>query len=244
MIGDRLRAAGSCGRAAHPARARRRGGRGASRGRGRRHPTRRRGRRSCTSCSTRPAGPPSQPFEVCAMSAGFVPPPYPYDRLSGLAELAERHEGGMVDCSIGTPVRPTDARGRSMRSGGSGLERGYPTSQGSAGYRQAIAGLAAASLRASRSIPAQIAGCVGTKEMVASTAHYLSLRDPGRATSCSTRPSRTRPTPWERRWPGSRPVAVPMEEGRLELEDGPRRAGATSAADLVELTVEPHRRAR
>jgi len=36
----------------------------------------------------------------------FRLPPYPYDRLQGLAKLAEAHEGGMVDCSIGTPCDP------------------------------------------------------------------------------------------------------------------------------------------
>jgi len=34
----------------------------------------------------------------------FRLPPYPYDRLAGLAKVAGAHEGGMVDCSIGTPT--------------------------------------------------------------------------------------------------------------------------------------------
>ena len=36
----------------------------------------------------------------------FRLPPYPYDRLAGLAKVADAHEGGMVDCSIGTPYDP------------------------------------------------------------------------------------------------------------------------------------------
>ena len=41
-----------------------------------------------------------------AGAVGFVPPPYPYDRLDALRETAAGHEGGVVDCSIGTPCDP------------------------------------------------------------------------------------------------------------------------------------------
>ena len=34
---------------------------------------------------------------------GFVPPPYPYDRLDRFKPLADRLDGGLVDLSIGTP---------------------------------------------------------------------------------------------------------------------------------------------
>ncbi len=37
---------------------------------------------------------------------GFVPPPYPYDRLERLRPLTEAHPGGTVDLSIGTPFDP------------------------------------------------------------------------------------------------------------------------------------------
>jgi aspartate/methionine/tyrosine aminotransferase len=40
------------------------------------------------------------------VTAAFVPPPYPYDRLDDLkAQAAERH-GEVVDLSIGTPFDP------------------------------------------------------------------------------------------------------------------------------------------
>ena len=35
------------------------------------------------------------------MSDGFRPPPYPYERLDRLKPLADTHEGGLVDLSIG-----------------------------------------------------------------------------------------------------------------------------------------------
>ena len=41
-----------------------------------------------------------------SVGAGFVPPPYPYDRLDRLAPLAAAFEGGAVDLSIGTPIDP------------------------------------------------------------------------------------------------------------------------------------------
>ena len=55
----------------------------------------------------------------------FRLPPYPYDRLAGLAKVAEAHEGGMVDCSIGTPYDPPlPAVIEALAS--SGTERGLP----------------------------------------------------------------------------------------------------------------------
>jgi len=45
-------------------------------------------------------------------SAGFVPPPYPYERLAGAKAKAEAHEGGAVDLSIGTPCDAPPASAR------------------------------------------------------------------------------------------------------------------------------------
>jgi len=60
----------------------------------------------------------------------FRLPPYPYDRLAGLAKVAGAHEGGMVDCSIGTPCDPPlGAVVDALAS--SGTERRYPASAGS-----------------------------------------------------------------------------------------------------------------
>jgi aspartate/methionine/tyrosine aminotransferase len=83
-------------------------------------------------------------------AAPFVPPPYPYDRLDELKAVAARHDGGVVDLSIGTPCDPPpDAVVAALASSGS--ERGYPGS---------------------------IGACVGTKELVAGIPHWLRLRRP------------------------------------------------------------------
>ena len=149
------------------------------------------------------------------MRAAFTPPPYPYDRLSGLGRLADEHDGGIVDCSIGTPCDPP-APEVVAALGNSGLERGYPTSQGSAGYREAIAGWLQRRFGMGLSIE-QIAACVGTKEMVASTAHYLSLRAPDR--DLVLYPAISYPSyAMGATLAGLEAQSVPMERGRLALE--------------------------
>ena len=43
---------------------------------------------------------------VASAGVSFTPPPYPYDRLDELKKLADVHEGGAIECSIGTPIDP------------------------------------------------------------------------------------------------------------------------------------------
>lgn len=114
------------------------------------------------------------------MTAAFVPPPYPYDRLDELKALGERLEGGLVDLSIGTPCDPpppavVEALARS------GAERGYPPSIGSAAYREAAAGWLLRRLGVALD-PSSVAACVGTKELVAGLPQWLHLRQPDRDT--------------------------------------------------------------
>ena len=112
--------------------------------------------------------------------AGFVPPPYPYDRLDRLAPLARALDGGVVDLSIGTPCDPPPPEVL-YALGHSGAERGYPASIGSEPLRNGARDWM--SRRFGVDVPvAQIAACVGTKEFVATTPHYLKLRTPSRDT--------------------------------------------------------------
>jgi succinyldiaminopimelate transaminase len=113
-------------------------------------------------------------------SAGFVPPPYPYDRLDRLMPLAQAHDGGVVDLSIGTPCDPPlDSVIAALST--SNAERGYPPSIGSDPLRQAIR--AWLHRRFDIDVPlAQLAACVGTKELVATTPQYLRLRTPSKDT--------------------------------------------------------------
>lgn len=113
-------------------------------------------------------------------TAGFVPPPYPYDRLDRFKPLAQALPGGLVDLSIGTPCDPPpDAVIAALSQ--SNAERGYPPSIGTEPFRSAAQ--AWISRRFDVDVPvAQIAACVGTKEFVATTAHLLRLRTPHRDT--------------------------------------------------------------
>ncbi len=111
---------------------------------------------------------------------GFVPPPYPYDRLDRLAPIAAAHPGGAVDLSIGTPCDPpTEAVVAALSS--SGAERGYPASIGSAPLRDALRRWVERRFAVELG-DSQLAACVGTKEFVVSTPQYLRLRTPSRDT--------------------------------------------------------------
>ena len=111
---------------------------------------------------------------------GFVPPPYPYDRLDELKATADRHEGGVVDLSIGTPFDPPpDAVVRAL--GGSATERSYPPSIGTPEFRTAAADwlnrIAGTTIG-----PEIVRATIGSKEFVAGLPHWLRLRSPERDT--------------------------------------------------------------
>jgi succinyldiaminopimelate transaminase len=112
---------------------------------------------------------------------GFVPPPYPYDRLDEIIAIANAHEGGAVDLSIGTPCDPPPADVLAALSAGDSA-RGYPPSIGTSAFRAAAAAWIKRRLGASVDANTELAAVVGSKEFVASTPQYLKLRDPSRDT--------------------------------------------------------------
>lgn len=111
---------------------------------------------------------------------GFVPPPYPYDQLADVAARAAAFPGGAIDLSVGTPCDPTPPAVLETLADPVAA-RGYPSSVGSMAFRQAASGWMARRLGVDVS-PDDVAACVGTKELVASTAWFLRLRDPDRDT--------------------------------------------------------------
>jgi succinyldiaminopimelate transaminase len=106
----------------------------------------------------------------------FVPPPYPYDRLDELKALGAALPGGLVDLSIGTPCDPPPQVVLDALAG-SGAERGYPPSIGTAAYREGAAAWMDRRLGVTVD-PAHLAACVGTKELVAGVPQWLRLRRP------------------------------------------------------------------
>ncbi len=148
--------------------------------------------------------------------AGFVPPPYPYDRLDELRAVADGFDGGCVNLSVGAPSDPPPHEVVAALSA-SDSERGYPASVGSPAYREAALewlarrfGIDAAG--------AAVAACVGTKELVASVPHYLRLRDPSRDTVLY--PAVSYPTyAMGATLAGCRAVPVPLDhQWRIDLD--------------------------
>jgi succinyldiaminopimelate transaminase len=140
---------------------------------------------------------------------GFVPPPYPYDRLDALAELAERFPGGVVDLSVGTPCDPPPPSVVAALSS-SDTERGYPPSIGTPALRGAASRWLARRFGVDVS-PAQIAACVGTKELVGTLPQWLRLRRPERDTVLH--PAVCYPTyEMGATLAGCRSVAVPVDD--------------------------------
>ncbi len=148
---------------------------------------------------------------------GFVPPPYPQDRLARARALAAAHDGGAVDLSIGTPCDPPPAAVVAAL-GSSGLERGYPTSLGSPRMRASAAAWVERYLGASVDPATQVGACIGTKEFVATTPQWLKLRRPDRDTVLY--PALAYPTyEMGALLAGCRPVAVPVDDSwRLRLD--------------------------
>lgn len=149
------------------------------------------------------------------MSAPATIEPYPYDRLDGLRAIAGEHDGGCVDLSVGDPCDPPPAAAM-QALGGSGAERSYPPSVGSAELRAAAAGWLVRRFGVELA-PEDLAACVGTKELVASLPRLLQLR--GDVGDTVLYPAVAYPTyAMGAKLAGLRPVPVPRDaEGRLAL---------------------------
>jgi succinyldiaminopimelate transaminase len=114
------------------------------------------------------------------MTEGFVPPPYPYERLDPLRAVADELPGGAVDLSVGTPMDPAPEAVVAAMAG-SDAARPYPPSIGTVAFREAAAGWIDRRFAVDVSVD-QVAACIGTKEFVASAPGFLRLRRPDRDT--------------------------------------------------------------
>ena len=151
---------------------------------------------------------------------GFVPPPYPHDRLAELKDIASAVPGGIVDCSIGTPVDPMpEVAVRALVDAASGAT-GYPATIGSVPYREAAAAWIARRFGCTVT-EGEVVACIGTKELVASLPRALSLRDPSR--DVVLYPAASYPTyEMGATLAGLRAVPVPLDERwRIDLSRVP-----------------------
>lgn len=112
--------------------------------------------------------------------SGYVPPPYPYERLDAFKPLAAIHEGGLVDLSIGTPCDPPPQSVLNALAT-SNSERGYPASIGSLELRSAFSRWMQRRFAVTMD-PKHVAACIGTKEFVGTLPQWLKLRSPHRDT--------------------------------------------------------------
>jgi succinyldiaminopimelate transaminase len=147
---------------------------------------------------------------------GFVPPPYPYERLDRLQPIAAKHAGGVVDLSIGTPIDPPPPAVVAAFST-SDAERGYPASIGTAALRAAASRWIARRFDVAVD-PAVVGACIGSKEFVGTLPQWLHLRSPQRDTVLY--PAVSYPT-YEMGaiLAGCRAVAVAVTpDGRLDLD--------------------------
>lgn len=147
----------------------------------------------------------------------FVPPPYPHDRLSTLRRLADSLPGGLIDCSVGTPLDPMPANLVAAVSDAVAAATGYPPTIGTEAFR----GAASEWLRRNLGLDVTAIGilpCIGTKELVASLPRLLHLRDPERDTVLY--PAVSYPTyAMGAQLAGLRAVPVPLDdEWHLDLE--------------------------
>jgi len=149
------------------------------------------------------------------MTAGFVPPQYPYERVDRFKPLGERFEGGLVDFSIGTPCDPPPPAVIAALCS-SNSERGYPPSVGTVALRDAIKRWMQRRFDVDVSLDA-IGVCIGTKEFVGTLPQLMKLRTPQRDTVLY--PSASYPTyEMGATLAGCRAVPVPAgADGRLDL---------------------------
>jgi len=110
----------------------------------------------------------------------YSPPPYPFDLLDEIREIAAGHSQGALDLSIGTPTDPPSEAVIAALST-SGLERGYLPSIGIDAYRSAARGWLERTTGADLS-GAEIIATVGSKEFVVGLPQLLHLRRPDRDT--------------------------------------------------------------
>lgn len=188
-----------------------------------------------------------------AARPGFIPPPYPQDRLASLKEVARARRGGLVDASVGTPVDPMPDVAVQALIEAARAATGYPPSIGSIAYREAAA--AWIERRFGVEVDAsQVIACIGTKELVASLPHHLALRDPGRDTVLYPAVSyptyamgatlaglRAVPVPVDDRWHLDLAAVDPADAARalvLWLNDPANPTGACATRDEMLAHVE------
>ncbi|WP_278313230.1 succinyldiaminopimelate transaminase [Lolliginicoccus levis] len=93
-------------------------------------------------------------------------PDFPWDSLAGAKQLARSHSDGIVDLSVGTPVDPVAPMIQDALASVA-AQPGYPTTHGTAEFREAAAGSMARRYGISGIDPDAVLPAIGTKELIA-----------------------------------------------------------------------------
>ena len=128
-----------------------------------------------------PGGPGRLARVAAPTSTGYVPPPYPQDRLDDLVRIARQHPGELVDCSVGTPVDPMPQVALDALIDAAPRSTGVSVHDRLGRLREAAGAWIGRRFGVAIAAEAVVA-CIGTKEVVAGLPRMLSLRDPGRDT--------------------------------------------------------------
>ena len=179
------------------------------------------------------------------VTAGFVPPPYPYDRLDALD--AARPRRSTAGSSTSRSARRATRRRRrwSTRWPTSDTERGYPPSIGIAALREAAPRWIDRRFGVDVPAAAHRRPCVGTKEFVATLPQWLQLRTPDRDTVLY--PAVVVPDLRDGRDPRRLPAGAPCPstpDGRLDLAAIDPDDADAGAVPVGQQPGQPDRRAR
>ena len=136
------------------------------------------GAESTISSSADPSGGATRASHI---PTGIQLPPYPYDRLEPLKQIAATSHGSVIDLSVGTPCDPPSESVLQALVESVDSARSYPPSVGTNQFRSAASDWFRTRLGLEVP-PEQIAACVGSKEFVAGLPHWLRLRDPSKDT--------------------------------------------------------------
>ncbi|MGA1812121.1 succinyldiaminopimelate transaminase [Frondihabitans sp. 4ASC-45] len=101
-------------------------------------------------------------------------PEFPWDSLAGASATARRHEGGIVDLSVGSPVDPTPAVVRDALREATDAHA-YPQVAGTPALRAAIIDWYAERRGVTGLTDANVLPTIGSKELIAGMALWLGL---------------------------------------------------------------------
>ncbi len=120
-----------------------------------------------------PATPPTTPWWAASRASGALPD-FPWDHLTGYAERARAHVGGIVDLSVGTPVDPSpEVVQQALRDAAD--SPGYPVTVGLPGTRQACLDWLGRRFGVTGLSLESVLPVIGSKELIAALPSQLGL---------------------------------------------------------------------